>query len=527
MRLHLMRSRSMAGWAARALAACGNGVSHLVRSMEWSRTAVSQAPATERNPGPRLWRRASIMMIAGAALIAASCSPGSSTTSEPSDEPAESAATSEPSDEPAETEATSEPSSETAETAEPQQARPELTSEPVTLRVLMQSGGAEFDLLQYLGDEFSRQFPNVTFEYQKDSFDNLLINGPRLLASDNPPDVILLPQLADPAKDGLIHSLDGYFEQFGWDSFSESQLAQNRLSDEGVRGSGTLYGVGAGYSITGVMYNRELAEQIGFDSPPATLDEFEALLAGAKENGILPIITLNPATFAHQYIHNQYVDPAETSDFIFQAPGATIDTPEAVAAAERFERWISEGYFNDDANSLDYGGFMSRFIDGEGLFMFNGSWAAATLDESMGGNAGFFLMPPLVEGNPPVAMGASLTIVIPLRASQPDEAAFFFDWIHTDQAARQIIADTSGTSPGGPPDLPVPESEPGSLVGQMQEEAAYLAANGVIVDYLGNATSGFFTNTLIPEVQRLVGGQTNPSDFVRALQEGYEASLDQ
>ena len=493
------------------------------------------------------------MIFACAALVAASCSPGSSTTDEPSaatSEPAEASESAETTDsaeasESAETTDSAEASesaettdsaeaSEPAETSEPaaptskpQQSKPELTSEPVTLRILMQSGGGEFDLLQYLGDEFSRQFPNVTFEYQKDSFDNLLINGPRLLASDNPPDVILLPQIADPAKDGLIHSLDGYFEQFGWDAFSESQLGQNRVSDEGVRGSGTLYGVGAGYSITGVMYNKELAEQIGFDSPPATLDEFEALLASAKENGILPIITINPATFAHQYIHNQYVDPAGTSDFIFQAPGATIDTPGAVAAAERFERWISEGYFNDDANSLDYGGFMSRFIDGEGLFMFNGSWAAATLDESMGGNAGFFLMPPLVEGNPPVAMGASLTIVIPLRASHPDEAAFFFDWIHTDQAARQIVADTTGTSPGGPPDLPVPDSEPGSLVGQMQEEAAYLAANGVVVDFLGNATSGFFANTLMPEVQRMIGGQTNPSDFVRALQEGYEASLDQ
>ncbi|MCY3634385.1 MAG: extracellular solute-binding protein [bacterium] len=491
------------------------------------------------------------MMLACAALIAASCSPGSSTTDEPSaatSEPAEATEPAETTDstgsaedsEPAETTDSADPAndSEPAETTdsadpaestdtEPQQTKPELTSEPVTLKILMQSGGGEFDLLQYLGDEFSQQFSNVTFEYQKDSFDNLLINGPRLLASDNPPDVILLPQLADPAKDGLIHSLDGYFEQFGWDAFSESQLAQNRVNDQGVRGSGTLYGLGAGYSITGVMYNKELAEQIGFDSPPATLDEFEALLATAKENGILPIITLNPATFAHQYIHNQYVDPAGTSDFIFQAPGATIDTPEAVAAAERFERWISEGYFNEDANSLDYAGFMSRFIDGEGLFMFNGSWAAATLDESMGGNAGFFLMPPLAEGNPPVAMGASLTIVIPLRASHPDEAAFFFDWIHTNQTARQIIADTTGTSPGGPPDLPVPESEPGSLVGQMQEEAAYLAANGVVVDFLANATSGFFANALMPEVQRIVGGQTNPEDFVRALQEGYEASLDQ
>ena len=443
--------------------------------------------------------------------------------------------------EPAETDATAEPSetaepdetAETGETAEPDEptepaeaAASELTSEPVTLRVLMEAGGGANDLLANLGDEFSRQYPNVTFEYQRDSFNNLLINGPRLLASDDPPDVILMPQIADPATEGLILGLDPYFEQFGWDAWSASQLAQNRVNDDGIRGLGTLYGVGAGYSITGVYYNKELAEQVGMDAPPATLDEFEALMARAKEAGILPIISLSPATFAHNAIHNQYVDPADTAAFVFLAPGATIDTPAAVAAAERLQHWANGGYFNDDVNSLDYVSMMSRFIDGEALFMFNGSWEGANLDESMGDNAGFFVVPPLTAGNPPVAMGASGTIVIPAGADHPDVAAFFFDWIHTDPAARQEVADTTGMSPGGPPGLPLPQSDPGSIVELLQGQAAYLAAEGVIVDYLGNATSGFFSSTLVPEVQRLVGGQTEPESFVRALQEGYEASID-
>ena len=461
------------------------------------------------------------------------------TTAEPSaeeavaesTEPAEPDATAEP-DEPAETGE----SAETGETAEPDQptepsepaetAAPELTSEPVTLRVLMESGGGAFDLLANLGDEFSRQYPNVTFEYQKDSFDNLIINGPRLLASDDPPDIILLPQLLQPATEGLIASLDGYFEQYGWDAWSASQLAQNRVTAEGIRGSGTLYGVGAGYSITGVYYNKELAEQVGMDAPPATLDEFESYMATAKENGILPIISWSPAAFPHNALHNQYVDPAETAAFVFLAPGATVDTPEAVAAAERLQRWANEGYFNEDVNSLDYASTMSRFIDGEALFVFNGSWEGANLDESMGDNAGFFVVPPLEAGNPPVAMGASGTIVIPAGAAHPDVAAFFFDWIHTNPAARQEVLDTTGMAPGGPPGLPLPESEPGSIVELLQQQAAYMAAEGVIVDYLANATSGFLPNTLFPEVQRLVGGETDPESFVRALQEGYEASID-
>ena len=429
-------------------------------------------------------------------------------------------------DEPADTAETPE-TAETTETAAPSgPSEPSWMSEPVTIRILMQSGGGPFDLLQNLGDEFSRQFPNVTFEYQRDSFDNLLINGPRLLASDDPPDLVLMPQIVDPAAEGLVLNLDPYFEEFGWHDWSPSQLAQNRVNDQGGRGSGPLYGVGAGYSITGVFYNKEHAAQVGMDAPPASLDELESLMAAAKDNGILPVISQSPAIFPYQAIHNQYVDPADIAGFIFLAPGATIDTPEAIAAAERFERWANEGYLNEDINSLDYASMMARFMDGEGLFMFNGSWEGANLDANMSGNVGFFLVPPLEADDPPVATGASGTVVVAAEAAHPDVAAFFLDWVHTNPAARQEISDTTGMAPGGSPTLPLPESEPGSIVGLLQEQAAFLASDGVTVDFLANATSGFFSNTLTPEVQRLAGGQTDPESFTRALQEGYEASID-
>ena len=177
--------------------------------------------------------------------VSESTEPGETDATAETGETEETGETAEPS-ETAEPDEPSEPA-EPSEPSEPTEtALPELTSEPVTLRVLMEAGGGANDLLANLGDEFSRQYPNVTFEYQRDSFNNLLINGPRLLASDDPPDVILMPQIADPATEGLILSLDPYFEQFGWNAWSASQLAQNRVNDDGIRGLGTLYGVGAG-----------------------------------------------------------------------------------------------------------------------------------------------------------------------------------------------------------------------------------------------------------------------------------------
>ena len=515
----------------------------------WTAGAVmSRTRALHRRRKHRTRRRhLAILALTCVSLIAASCSPGDSASTDteaPSSETAAATAGTEaptgdtpastddteapPDDTEAPTEDTAAPSGDTtAPTTEPRPSRPELTTEPVQLKILMEAGGGAFDLLELLGEEFSRQHPNVTFEYQKESFDNLLINGPRALTSDNPPNVIYFPQMGEPAKDGLLLNLEKYFDEFGWDEFSPSQLVQLRVSDDGVRGSGTLYGLGAGYSVTGVVFNRELAAQIGMDEPPKDLDEFDSILARAKESGILPIISFSPATFVHQYVLNQYMDPNDILDFIFLVPGATIDTPEGVAAAERVARWVEADYLNEDVNSLDYFDHITKFVEGDALFMFNGSWVAAELDKRMPGNAGFFVMPPLVEGNPPVTMGAPYTLVIPATSKNPDVTAYFLDWIHRDTAARQLIADINGMSPGGPTSLPPPDAEPGSLVEQMQQEATRLAADGVVVDFLGNATPGFFPNTLIPEVQRLVGGQTKPVDFSRALQEGYEISKDE
>ena len=46
-----------------------------------------------------------------------------------------------------------------------------------------------FPFAEALGAEFMRQHPNVDIKYRKDVFANLLENLPRVLASDDPPDI--------------------------------------------------------------------------------------------------------------------------------------------------------------------------------------------------------------------------------------------------------------------------------------------------------------------------------------------------
>ncbi len=449
-----------------------------------------------------------------------STEPGESAESVEPSEPTESTEPSEPAEsaEAAESVASSEPA--TAEMG------PELTSDPVSLVFYIEPN---FPYIEALGAEFMRQYPNVEIEYRKDQAANLLENTPRVLASDDPPDIVRIPLVVDLVVNDLLLNLDPYAESFGWDAWPQSILAQVRVDANGSRGSGALYGLGLGYNITGIFYNKTLAEQIGMSAPPETLAELDAYLATAKEAGIQPIVGMNVpiagTALPYQMVLNQYVDNVDLNAWIHQQPGADFNSPATLAATLHFNDWIEAGYFQSDINAIDYPTHVGQFIDSEGLFLFIGDWESANLDAQMGDNVGFFLVPPLEAGAPHVAMSAPATYGIAAAATNPDAAAFFLNWAHTDPEARRIIIEVSGANPGGPPDLPVPLVE-GTLAAETIAAAAVLGADDGAVDFIASATGAMLAAVLTPELQKLFAGEQTPQGLIDAIQAEWDAQLD-
>jgi raffinose/stachyose/melibiose transport system substrate-binding protein len=224
-----------------------------------------------------------------------------------------------------------------------------------------------FDIPFKLSDEFTKQFPNVTWKISQDQFTNLTNSTPRLLASDTPPDLIRLPTMISLVKDGLLMNLDKYVTAFGWDKWPASELLQDRVATDGTRGSGSLYAAGLNYSMTGVFYNKKLAAQIGMTTPPTTVDEFEALLAKAKAAGLQPIMQWNASAsggglaFPLQNLMAAYGPTQPINDWIFQKKGATIDTATNLTAAQHLETWVKNGYFPKEVNAIEYTASNSRF----------------------------------------------------------------------------------------------------------------------------------------------------------------------
>lgn len=409
----------------------------------------------------------------------------------------------------------------------PEAAVPNCGTEPVVMNVYFETG---FDTIIMLTEEFTKQFPNVTWDIKQDQFANLINSTPLLLSSDNPPDIIRLPTFVTFAEDGLLMNLDNYATAFGWNDWPVP-LQFARLDASGIRGSGTLYAMGLNYQLTGVFYNKDLAAQIGMTKPPETVAEFDDLLAKAKAAGLLPIMQWGSArsgmglAFPLQQLMAAYGPVGPINDWIFNKPGATIDTPTNLIAAQHLEQWIEAGYFPPDINAIEYTDAATRFGQGEGVFTFNGDWQNAGYDAAMPGNIGFFVMPPAVAGEQPAAMSGPLTYGIAANAEHGDCAAFFFNWLASNDAARQINVTVGGSNPGGPAGATIPSVAAGSVTAETLAAGPVVGSNAM--DFIANATSAIFAQGWTPELQKLVAGEQDAAGLLSAVQAEYERQLSQ
>jgi len=408
---------------------------------------------------------------------------------------------------------------------------PTCGTDPVKLNAYFETG---FDLPFKLSDEFTKQYPNVTWNISQDQFTNLMNATPRLLAGDNPPDLIRLPSMVSLVKDGLLKNLDSYATAYGWDTlWPPAQLAQNRVNADGTRGGGSLYAMGLNYSLTGVFYNKDEAAQIGMTAPPTTVAEFEDLLAKAKAAGLTPIMAWNASAsggglaFPLQQLMAAYGPTQPINDWIFQKPGSSIDTPSNATAAQHLEQWVKNGYFPTDVNAIEYTDANARFGKGEGVFIFNGDWQDAGYDTDLPSKAGFFVFPGADASTPVAAMSAPLTYGIAANAKNADCAAFFLNWVATNPTARQIDVAVGGSNPGGPADLAVPPAKEGSIINETLSAGQSVAQSNGAMDFIANATGSIFAQGWTPELQKLVGGQQTAEGLLQAVQTEYQNELTQ
>ena len=178
-----------------------------------------------------------------------------------------------------------------------------------------------------------------------------------------------------------------------------------------------------------------------------------------------------------------------------------------------------------DVNAIEYTDAAARFGKGEGVFTFNGDWQNAGYDTDLPGNVGFFLMPPAEADGSPAAMSAPLTFGIAANAKNADCAAFFLNWVASNDEARKIDVSVGGSNPGGPADATMPAVAEGSVTEDTLAAGPVVGQAGTSMDFIANATSSIFAQAWTPELQKMVGGEQDAAGLLKAVQEEYLRQL--
>lgn len=399
-----------------------------------------------------------------------------------------------------------------------------LGSQPVSLKLYDGQGLKAVD--DALIAAFTKKYPNVTITPTYDPDNVTTQNQPRQLAAASPPDLVRVISVTSGTKNNLLTNLDAYAMAYGWDKMPASQLAQFRAQN-GVAGTGSLYAKASGFTMTGLYYNKKLAQQVGMSAPPTSVEELTTLMAKAKAAGLTGMVVANKeggGVFPFQLLLNTAMGPEKVAQWVFNAPGATIDTPEAVKAAQQVVEWNKAGYFPASVNALDATAANAIFASDKGLFFPWGNWEAANLDKTMPGRVGFFPMPPVSAGGKVAAMSDAATAFgIPSKSANKDAAAAFLNFLSSDEG-RQIAID-HGFMPSGLSSQPVPSVKSGSVLGDVTKAFAAVSEAGGQVPFVQNATAGISNRAWNPESQLLLAGSTTPQQFVANVQAKYEAEL--
>ena len=408
--------------------------------------------------------------------------------------------------------------------AAPESVSTSIPSDPITLTLYDGQGLKKLDDALIAG--FQKQYPNITIKATYDPDDVTTQNQPRLLASDAPPDLARVISVSDGVKNGLLTNLDSYATAYGWDELPPSQLTQFRAAD-GVVGSGSLYAKPSGFTMTGLYYNKALADQIGMTEPPATVEDLTALFAKAKSAGLLPLMASNQqgsTVMPYQLMLNSSLGVKAVSDWVFTVPDATIDTPEGVEPATVLDGWVKAGYLPEGVNGIDPTTATGQFTSGTGVFYAWGNWEAPTLDKSMPGAVGFMAMPPMTAGGQVAAMSDAATAFgIPAKSTNKDAAAAFLNYLSSDDARQSAI--DAGFMPSGTASQPTPTIPADSVLNDVQAAFQTISTADGQVPFVQNATAGISNRAWTPESQLLLDGQSTPAEFVANVQTEYANEL--
>lgn len=176
--------------------------------------------------------------------------------------------------------------------------------------------------------------------------------------------------------------------------------------------SGDIYlaPLGSGIqSYAGIIYNKELLRQAGYETFPKTWEAFWDCLDALQAKGITPLSLHGygsywvPMLFATSYLYGTQ----EGQAFLEQDFPDSYQTPEMADMMEMLDRMY--GYTYADAVEIDYDEAEERFCSREAAIFANGYWMIQEMPDNVKENMGFAPFPGNILMNSPRMSAWALT----------------------------------------------------------------------------------------------------------------------
>lgn len=327
-------------------------------------------------------------------------------------------------------------------------AAPAASDAGTTFRVWWYETGAYDTAWHQALDDFQAAHPDLKIEYEQKTFEQMQQTARMVLNSNDVPDVMEVNKgngtAGVYASEGLLTNLDEAAAAHGWDKILKPSLQTTaRYNDQGIMGSGSMFGVPVYGEYILVFYNKDMFKERGFEVP-TTLEEFEKIADAFVAEGIVPMNVGGasgwPLTHNWQELVLYKATREGINDYQFLTGDVDFHNEAFTFGAQKFLEHVQKGYYGDNINGITNDDANNGFAQGKYPMFIGGTWNFGVYQaEEMPFDWGVFLMP-----DKQFTTGSAGNMwVVPTNAKNKDLAYDFIDMTLAEKA-QTTMANAGG-----------------------------------------------------------------------------------
>ncbi|MBT1181036.1 sugar ABC transporter substrate-binding protein [Bifidobacterium sp. CP2] len=279
---------------------------------------------------------------------------------------------------------------------------------------------------------------------------------------------------------------------------------------------GKIYGMPISGWLAGVVYNKDLLKEVGYDSVPDNLDDFAALAKKLKDKGITPFLE-NGQEMSGSLIGllgSYYAKAGEDGDKRIYAGKSTF----AKEWTKAFEAWndgfIKSGALPEEATGLNADQVKQSFINGEAAMYRTGGWDVADI-KAAGVNYGFSPFPAYPGSEPYIDGGADPAFAISAKTKKKAQAEKFLSFMNSKEGLKLFTTAYGSASVSSNYDSQIDEQL------KLLYDDYFFKGKFHWVSFEKGSTA--MSAEVISQQQGIQGGKTTPADAAKNLDSKWDS----